>query len=210
MENMKSGQGGWKGRTQKVMVVEDHTPHWRRRLVWSSDRLKTRKTVGHRPSFFVSILGIWVETSMSMDFVISKAAVKISSHISSWLAGSCASPLKGWASILPPWCCSHSAVKLVSMSLKTALGCALWTEGKGLVVYLSRALCVVNLLARVLFLLAATSRWFLVDRGIRIGGKMGWVGLGLFSLGGRVRGMGVAWGWGGMQGGLSWMGVRMS
>lgn len=75
MENMKSRQGGWKGRTRKVMVVEDHTPHWRRRLVWSSDRLKT--------SFFVSILGIWVKTSMSMDFVISKAAVKISSHISS-------------------------------------------------------------------------------------------------------------------------------
>ena len=95
IENMKFGHGGRKGRTRKVMAAEDHTPRWRRRLAWSSDRLKIKKIVGDRPSFFASLLGIGADTSTSTDFVISDAAVKISSRISSWLAGSCASPSKG-------------------------------------------------------------------------------------------------------------------
>ena len=58
IENMKFGHGGRKGRTRKVMAAEDHTPRWRRRLAWSSDRLKIKKIVGDRPSFFASLLGI--------------------------------------------------------------------------------------------------------------------------------------------------------
>ena len=88
IENMKFGQGGRKGRTRNVMAVDDHIPRWRRRLTWSSDRLNIRKMVGDCLSFLASSLGMGADTSTSMDLVISDAAVKISSRISTWLVGS--------------------------------------------------------------------------------------------------------------------------
>lgn len=39
MENIKFRQGGWKGRTWKVMAVEDHTHHSSMSCAWSSVRL---------------------------------------------------------------------------------------------------------------------------------------------------------------------------
>ena len=69
--------------------------------------------------------------------------------------------------------------------------------------YLSRALRALNLPARVLFLLTAASRRFLVDRGTRMGGSTGVggssfalfpVGVGGWVAGGAVRRATFPWG----------------
>lgn len=194
MENRKLGQGGWKGSTQNVIAVEDQTPRWRRRFACSSDRLKIRKTVGEHLSFTVSPLGMGADTSTSIDLVISDAAVNMSSRMTSWLAGSCASPSKGWARILLPWSCSHSAARSMFIYSKTVVGYASCTMGSGPGVYLSRAFRGVYLPTGTLILLAAASRRFLVEEGTRIGASGGAMFVGASPISGASRLVMAGWG----------------
>lgn len=77
--------------------------------------------------------------------------------------------------------------------------------------YLSRAFRAVNLPASVLFLSAAASRRFLVDEGIRMGGRTGGAGAGGASSEGGASDRGVAWVRSALwRVGMSWMGVSTS
>ena len=173
MVNRKFGQGGRNGRTQNVMAGDDQTQCWSRSCICSSVRLYMRKTVGVRLAFTASWLGRGAETLTTRDLVISEAAVKISCLIVSWASGSWALLSKGWASSLPPWCCSHSAAWLMLMCSKMAIGCASWTVGSGPVVYLSRAFRGASLSPGTLVLLAAASSLLLVEVWSKIGGRAG-------------------------------------
>ena len=173
MVNRKLGQGGRNGRTRKVIAVDDQTRRWSRSWVWSSFRLYMRNTEGERLALTASSLGRGAETSTFRDLVISEAAVKMRSLMSSWASGSCPLLPKGWASSLHPWCCSHSTAWSMLMCSKMAIGWASWTVGSGPVVYLSRALRGASLLPGMLVLLAAASSLLLVERWSKIGGRGG-------------------------------------
>ena len=70
-----------------MIAMEDQTPCWRRRFACSSNRLKIRKTVGECLSFTISPLCMGTDTFTSINLVISDAAVNMTSHMTSWLAG---------------------------------------------------------------------------------------------------------------------------
>src|SRR5258708_39046349 len=114
------------GMTQKVMLVEDHTPWWRSRAFWFSVRSYTRKEIG-----VLVAVGLFhgAHTAIFCTFMISMTAPKIIVLMVVCVAELKTSVLKGWACSLWPSRFAPSLISLRSLLPSVSTGCSTRTLG---------------------------------------------------------------------------------